>query len=117
MPLYSKFGDVIDLSAEIERLAPGTTAAGRRAETLLKEDRLRVVLVTMLAGKQLDEHTAPGPITIQTLRGRMTVSAGEETWDLGPGALIALDAGVRHAVRAAEDGAFLLTIVWPGGEG
>ncbi|HEU5432782.1 MAG TPA: cupin domain-containing protein [Thermomicrobiales bacterium] len=113
MALDFHFGEVVDLAAEIARFAPGDTVAGRRAETLIKEDRLRVVLVTMQAGKQLDEHTAPGAITIQTLSGRMIVSAGAQTWELGAGALIALDAGVRHAVRAAEAGAFLLTIAWP----
>ena len=117
MALDFHFEDAIDLAAESDRLAPGDTAAGRRAETLIQEDPLRVVLVTLHAGKQLDEHTAPGPITIQTLRGRMVVSVGANAWELGPGNLIALDAGVRHAVRAVDDGAFLLTIAWPGGNG
>jgi len=50
---------------EIEKYRPGDTEACRRAETLIKTDGLRVVLVTMLTGITLHEHTAPGPITIE----------------------------------------------------
>lgn len=104
---------VFDLDQEIERFLPGHGHSGRRAEILVKADRLRVVLVTMNAGIELHEHTAPGPITIQTLRGRMAVvlEGGEVTLDTG--AMIALAEGAPHAVRAVEDGAFLLTIGYP----
>jgi quercetin dioxygenase-like cupin family protein len=105
-----------DLAAEGERLPPGDEPAGRRAETLVKEERLRVVLVTMRGGAELREHSAPGPITIQALRGRFAVDAGGERRELPAGTLLALAAGAPHAVRALEDGAFLLTIGWAGGE-
>ena len=48
------------LAEEIERFQPGEAGSGRRAETLIKTDRLRVVLVTMRTGASLQEHTAPG---------------------------------------------------------
>jgi len=101
-----------DLNEEIQRYPPGETAAGRRAETLIKDDRLRVVLVTMRAGATLHEHTAPGPITIQVLGGRFGVTVAGEGREMGSGALLALASGVRHAVTAREDGSFLLTIGW-----
>jgi quercetin dioxygenase-like cupin family protein len=101
------------LAEEIERFPPGPGAAGRRAETLIKADRLRVVLVTMRAGAVLHEHTAPGPITIHALRGRFAVTVADEEREIADGTVIAVAARVRHAVRAIEDGAFLLTISWP----
>ena len=104
-----------DLDVEIARFPP-TVPSGRRAETLLKTPRLRVVLVTMRAGAELREHTAPGPITIQPLRGRFTLLADGGEREMTTGTLAALEAGTRHAVRATEDGAFLLTIAWPGDE-
>lgn len=107
-PILGRF----DLGAEIARLAPGDNAAGRRAETLIKGDRFRVVLIAMRAGAHLQEHTAPGPITIQALRGEFTVTVGDEESALPAGALISLAAGIEHAVRAVSDGAFLLTIGW-----
>lgn len=97
---------------EIEKYRPGDTEAGRRAETLIKTDGLRVVLVTMLTGITLHEHTAPGPITIHALRGRFAVTFENEERELGRGDLVSLASGVRHAVRTIEDGAFLLTIGW-----
>lgn len=104
-----------DLDAEIARFQPGDSSAGRRAETLLKHGQLRVVLITMRAGAELAEHTAPGPITIQPLRGRFQVTTSVDAHELAPLQLIAIETGARHAVRALEDGAFLLTIGWTAG--
>lgn len=103
-----------DLAAEIARFPPGDEAAGRRAETLVKDEHLRVVLVTMRDGANLAEHDAPGPITIHALRGRFSVTVAGEEHELPAGSLIAIAASVRHAVRAVEGGAFLLTMSWPG---
>lgn len=103
-----------NLAAEIERFQPGDDRSGRRSETLIKTDRLRVVLVTMRAGASLREHSAPGPITIHALQGRFEVESGGVAADLPAGSLISFGAGVHHAVHATEDGAFLLTISWPG---
>lgn len=41
---------LFDLEHEIDRYLPTDTAAGRRADTLIKADGLRVVLVTMRSG-------------------------------------------------------------------
>ena len=103
---------MFNLDEEIKWFRPGDTEAGRRAETLIKSDGLRVVLVTMLAGIALHEHTAPGPITIHAIRGRFLVTFENEEREIGPGELVSLASGVRHAVRTIEDGAFLLTIGW-----
>ncbi|MCC6791539.1 MAG: cupin domain-containing protein [Thermomicrobiales bacterium] len=100
------------IDEEIARFPPGDTAAGRRAETLIKTDGLRVVLVTMRTGISLHEHVAPGPITIHALRGRFAVTYDDQQRELGPGDIVALAPGVRHAVATIEEGAFLLTIGW-----
>jgi quercetin dioxygenase-like cupin family protein len=107
----------VQLANEIERFQPAEreSVSGRRSETLIKTDDLRVVLITMQQGASLAEHTAPGTITIQVLRGEMTVEVGGSSHELAAGGLISLEAGVRHAVRARADGAFLLTIAWPHG--
>ncbi|MDQ3443527.1 MAG: cupin domain-containing protein [Chloroflexota bacterium] len=97
---------------EIAKYRPDDNEAGRRAETLIKTDGLRVVLVTMLADITLHEHTAPGPIKIHAIRGRFAVTFEGEERELGPGELVSLASGVKHAVRTVEEGAFLLTIGW-----
>jgi quercetin dioxygenase-like cupin family protein len=104
-----------DLNAEIERFPPDVPS-GRRSETLIKTPRLRVVLITMRAGTELHEHIAPGTITVQPIRGRFIFTAGDNEREIVPDNLISVTAGVRHAVRALEDGAFLLTIGWSGGD-
>lgn len=96
---------------EIERYPPDPESAARhRAEILIKTSTMRLVLVTMLSGGELHEHTAPGPITIQVLRGAVRVSVEGEPREMRAGQLISLAPGVRHAVHCIEDGAFLLTI-------
>jgi len=104
------FLGMFNVEEEIERFQPDDTASGRRAETLIKTEGLRVVLVTMRAGITLHEHTAPGPLTIHALHGRFHVTFENQERELGPGDLLSLAAGVRHAVETLAEGAFLLTI-------
>lgn len=103
---------LIDLHAEMDRFVPDR-ASGRRSETLVKSADLRVVLVTMRAGTVLQEHSAPGTMTMQPLGGRFIFSADGEDREVVAGDLIAAAPGVRHAVHALDDGAFLLTLAWP----
>ena len=103
----------IDLLHEAARLTPHDET-GRRAETLVKTPTLRVVLVTMNAGAELNEHTAPSTITVQPLQGRFLFSTADAEQELAPGTLISVEGGVRHAVRCLEQGAFLLTLAWQG---
>lgn len=103
-----------DLTDEARHFRPDFTGeAGRRAETLIKTDRLRVVLVTMREGSVLHDHTAPGPITVQALRGHFHVHVDGEQRDVPAGTLTAIAANTVHAVHAINGGAFLLTIGWP----
>lgn len=96
---------------EISEYPPDPDSAARhRAQILIKTETLRVVLVTMLSGGILQDHEAPGPITIHVLRGSMSVSVEGDGHTLGLGEMISLAPGVTHAVECVEDGAFLLTI-------
>jgi quercetin dioxygenase-like cupin family protein len=101
------------LTDEIERFRPGDNEAGRRAEILVKEDDLRVTLVTMRSGVELDEHAVPVSLSIQVLSGQFEVHYDQDTARLVAGDFIALRKNVRHTVRSLEDGAFLLTLGWP----
>jgi quercetin dioxygenase-like cupin family protein len=103
----------IDLLQEVARLTPHDDT-GRRSETLLKTPDLRVVLVTMRAGAELSEHTAPGTITVQPLRGRFRFSTDNGAQEIVAGDLVSVAGKVRHAVHCLDEGAFLLTLAWPG---
>ena len=101
----------VNLGEVIASLPPDPDSAARhRAEILIKTDTIRVVLITMLEGGEMHEHTAPGPITIHALEGTIEVSVEGEPHSLSSGELISLAPGVKHAVRGVTDGSFLITI-------
>jgi len=94
--------------------SPEVQRTGRTAHTLLKEGPLRVVLVALRSGGDIQEHTAGGPVTIQALTGAVTVTAAGASHDLAAGDILALPAGLPHAVRAREASGLLLTVVLAG---
>lgn len=108
-------GDVVivELSGGGEGPLPG----GRRARTLIKNGLIRATLVTVAAGAEIPEHQADGPITVQPLQGRLQFSAAGNTHEIGPGQLLSLGAGVRHAVASASGATFLLTVASVGASG
>ncbi len=102
----------LSLTSEAQQYEPEENKAGRRAEILVKEDDLRVTLITMRVGIELDEHSVAGTATIQVLEGRFEVIYADESVSIGPGDLIALRRDVKHSVKALKSGAFLLTLGW-----
>ena len=106
-------GDVLVVSLRED--GASAPAAGRTARTLLKEGPLRVTLVTVAPGAEIPEHRADGPITVQPLAGRIHFTAAGGTHELGPGQLLALGAGIPHAVASPQGGTFLLTVCKPAG--
>ena len=107
--------EAIDLQAVLASLrAPGARASGgHRARTLIKDDEMRVVLVSLQAGARLEEHHAPGRITIHALSGHLTVRVAAQAIELPAGQLVTIARSVPHDVEAREESAFLLTIAWP----
>lgn len=105
----------IDLAAELAEMRGGAPArrGGRHARTLVKDSDLRVVLIALPRGARMEEHHAPGRITIQTLTGRLQLQVAGQTVELPAGRLLTLGRAVPHDVEALEESAFLLTIAWP----
>lgn len=84
---------------------------GRSAHTVHggHDHRLRQTLLALAADQGLDEHESPGEATLQVLRGRVRVTAGEDVWEGAAGDLLALPPA-RHDLIAVEDAAVLLTV-------
>lgn len=105
------------LDGELEKLKAAPSwrrESGRSAETLVKYNEFRIVLVRMKPGSYMSHHKAEGPISIQGIRGKIRVHLPEDRMeDLGPGDLLTLDRCLEHDVEALEESAFLLTIAWP----
>lgn len=101
-----------DLGAEVARLREEREwREGRRnAITLRKGEGLNVVLLVMRAGDRLDEHSAPGPISLSVREGRVRFGAAGEAVEAGAGTVLTCDAGVRHSVEALSDAVCLLNV-------
>ncbi|HUG41277.1 MAG TPA: cupin domain-containing protein [Longimicrobiales bacterium] len=107
-----------DLGEEERRATHAGTLErdGRSSRTLLKDGPLRLTLIVLAPGGGIPEHTAPGPITIQPLRGRVEVMVAGDTHSVAAGEVVSMGPGVPHAISTGEGAAFLLTVTHPPAE-
>ncbi|GLP76673.1 LuxR family transcriptional regulator [Mycobacterium antarcticum] len=91
--------------------AAGRASSGRAAHTVYggSEHVLRQTLIALEAGQTLEEHENPGEATVQVLRGRVRLIAGQDSWEGSAGDLIAVPDS-RHSLEAIEASAILLTV-------
>jgi quercetin dioxygenase-like cupin family protein len=59
-------------------------------------------MLAMGAGDRLEEHAAPGPISLAVREGRIRFSTPDEEIEAGTETLLACDGGVRHVVEASR---------------
>jgi quercetin dioxygenase-like cupin family protein len=104
----------LDAIAREQAKRASAAASGRSAETVFggHEHVLRQTVIALTAGSALKEHENPGEATIQVLRGRVRLTAGQTTWDGRTGDLLVVP-DARHALEATEDSAILLTVSKP----
>jgi quercetin dioxygenase-like cupin family protein len=93
-------------------LATALSASSRRSACPLDGGRPHLLSQTVIAlagGQTLAEHENPGEATVQVLRGRVRLAAGDTTTDGSAGELLIVPFA-RHSVTALEDAVLLLTI-------
>ena len=85
--------------------------SGRSAVTVHggREHHLRQTLIALADGRALGEHDSPGEATLQVLRGRVRLHAGDDDWEGGAGDYLLIPPQ-RHDLAALEDAAVLLTV-------
>jgi len=76
----------------------------RNAITLRKVEGLNVVLLVMKEGERLDDHSAPGPITLSVHKGRIRFSAADENVEAEAGTVLSCDARVATGTERRELG-------------
>lgn len=105
--------DLVSLTTVVdEQLAAAKEAhSGRSAHTVHggHDKHLRQTVIALAAGNGLAEHESPGEATLQVLRGRVRLSAGDHAAEGVAGDLMVIP-DARHALDAVEDSAVLLTV-------
>jgi quercetin dioxygenase-like cupin family protein len=103
---------IIDCVAEVAKLRSGEayTTADHAAHTITKQSGMRVVLIALKAGGEMNEHHADAPITLHGLQGCVNLTVGDQTVRLTPGLLVTVAQGLPHRLEAIDESAFLLTI-------
>lgn len=88
------------------------SAGGRASRTVVggHEKTLRQTVIALNAGAGLAEHASPGEATVHVLRGRVTLAAGDQSWEGRDGDLIVIP-DAQHSLTAHTDAAVLLTVV------
>ena len=100
-----------------QQLAAARNSSSRRsAHTVYggHDQVLRHTVLALTAGFSLDEHDNPGEATVQVLRGRVRLAAGDAGCEGQPGELLIVPQE-RHSLEAIEDSVVLLTVAKSGG--
>jgi quercetin dioxygenase-like cupin family protein len=108
---------LFDLRNEVAQLhaEPNWHTQGHNARTLIKQSDFRLVLISLRAGKQVQEHATDEPLALQPLRGQLRVQLASEVLQLGEAQLLSIDKHVQFSAEAIEDCEFLLWIGWSKG--
>jgi quercetin dioxygenase-like cupin family protein len=109
-------GDVlIHHLKEGERMIDQTLVAqhGRSARTLVKQGALRIIIIELAPGGEMEPHSSPGPVSIQVVQGEIIFAALTREYLAKAGEIIVTAPDVEHSVRSKTGGVFLLTVVHP----
>lgn len=102
---HAKSGEVVDVRPLREALPKTIT------HTIVKTDQLEVIRIVLLAGRELPTHQVPGEITVQCVEGKVAFTTGQVVRELTAGALLYVEGGGEHSLRASEDSSLLVTIL------
>jgi len=75
---------------------------------LINEPDYRMVLISMLAGQLIPEHSTPSRVTVYAIRGHVSVFEGELPCELRAGEVVSIVAGAKHKVHAHEESVLLV---------
>lgn len=78
---------------------------------LFDDERLRVVLFTFSSGQRLSEHTASTHALLHFFSGEATVTLGQDSFEVGPGAWVRMDPGLAHSIITKSNVIMLLTLI------
>ena len=96
-------------------LAPETQFApnGIVSRTLVRTERVRVVLFGFSPGQELTEHTSTYEATVQVLAGACDFVLFGKTHQMKAGDFLYMPPNAPHALKATEQFSMLLTLCKP----
>lgn len=103
----------VDLPSAIKRLKleEDWISGKHNAVTLMKSERMRIVLIAMHQGNEMKMHQSNGPISVHILEGKLQFTAENESSILQKNQLLTLHENIKHGLIAIEETIFLLTVV------
>ena len=75
------------------------------------DEKLRIVLFTFSSGQRLSEHTASTLALLHFLSGEATVTLGQDTVEVGPGAWVRMEPGLAHSIVTKTNVIMMLTLI------
>jgi quercetin dioxygenase-like cupin family protein len=103
--VHASPGDIV----EVKPL--GSALRGIRSHALFKSGQLEVIRLVLRTEEQLPSHAVAGESTLHCIEGRVALACHAGERELGPGQLVHLGGGERHALRCLQDASLLMTIV------
>ena len=100
-------------STFIADIAEGTQVEPGRPHHIkvLSAPDVRVVVLTFEAGHVMKEHQSPKALLLQPMSGRVRITADGHAYEMAPGSLLRLDAGLPHMVEAIDECRLMLTMI------
>ena len=83
---------------------------GRATHAIVSFPNLKLFVIYMPAESVWSEHSTPGRIAVQVLRGHIIMTANGKRYELSAGCGAAFDSDIKHEVHALSEAWFLLTV-------
>lgn len=104
---HAKPLDVIDLNAD------GAVRGTDLSSSLLRTDRLQLLLIVLSPGDVVPQHHVDTEFTIQCLSGEVGVDTRDRACTLTAGQLVALPADQPYTLMANTQASLLVTMLRP----
>lgn len=101
-------------AAKVQNLADLVTyQAGQVvSKTLVQNPGVSITVFSFDEGEEISTHASHGDAMVYVIDGQAEITIGEEKFSVKAGETILMPADVPHAVAAAEQMKFMLTVVF-----
>jgi|SRR6516164_4502345 quercetin dioxygenase-like cupin family protein len=101
---------IFDLGTVMREASQLTLSHGRATHAIVSFPNLKLFVIYMAAESVWSEHSTPGRIAVQVLRGQIVMTADGKRYELSAGCGAAFDSDMKRDVHALSEAWFLLTV-------